>query len=131
MNKIIGRSKRMKKYIVDVYHEVNEDHWSEVKYEGNDPKKAIEIWVELERGEPTMVSINVRRKADAIELIDYAYENMDWLMELCSQECFPYKADYIKKAIERQQATECPGFHEYQTWDGEYYPDQVDPFALG
>ena len=121
----------MKKFIVDIYHEVNEDHWSEVKYEGNDPKQAIEVWAELERSEPTMVSINVRRKADAQELIDYAYDNMDWLMELCSKQKFPYKADYIKKAVERAKENNCLEFHEYQTWDGEYYPDQVHPFDLG
>lgn len=120
-----------KKFIVDIYHEVREDHWSEVKYEGNDPKQAIEIWAELERSEPTMVSINVRRKADAQELIDYAYDNMDWLMELCSKPKFPYKADYIKKAIERAKENGCNDFHEYKTWDGEYYPDQVHPFDLG
>lgn len=120
-----------KKFIVDIYHEVNEDHWSEVKYEGNDPKQAIEMWAELERSEPTMVSINVRRKADAQELIDYAYDNMDWLMELCSKQKFPYKADYIKKAVERAKENECMTFHEYQTWDGDYYPDQVHPFDLG
>lgn len=121
----------MGKYIVDIYHEVNEDHWSDVKYEGNDPKKAIEVWAELERSEPTMVSINVRRKADAIALIDYAYENMDWLTGLCSRPKFPYKADYIKKEVEWAKENECMTFHEYITWDGEYYPDQVHPFALG
>lgn len=121
----------MGKYIVDIYHEVNEDHWSDAKYEGNDPKQAIEVWAELERSEPTMVSINVRRKTEAQELIAYAYENMDWLMELCEQPKFPYKADYIKKAVERAKKNECMTFHEYQTWDGDYYPDQVHPFDLG
>ena len=121
----------MKKFIVDIYHEVNEDHWSEVKYEGNDPVQAIEVWAELERSEPTMVSINVRRKADAQELIDYAYENMDWLMALCMKPKFPYKWSYIKKAIERAKENNCLEFQEYQTWDGEYYPDQVHPFDLG
>lgn len=121
----------MKKFIVDIYHEVREDSWSEVKYEGNDPKEAIEQWAELERKEPTMVSINVRRKADALELIDYAYEHMDWLMELCSKPWFPYKQDYVKKAIERAKENRCLTFHEYQLWDGEYALDQVHPFDLG
>lgn len=121
----------MAKFIVDVYFEVNEDSWTEVKYKGNSPRKAIEEWAKLERKYPTMVSINVCRRAEAMELIEYAYNNMEWVKEVCSTVGFPYVWEHVENGIERGYSNECSSFHEYQLWDGEYAPDQVYPFCLG
>lgn len=120
----------MKKFTVDIYHQANEDTWTEVKYEGNDPRKAIEVWADLERNYPTCVSINVRRRDEACELIDYAYKHMDWVKGLCSKSRFPYKWSYIENGIGTKYQTGCDTFRECEI-NGTYYPDQVYPFCLG
>lgn len=120
----------MKKYIVDVYHEVNEDHWSEKKYEGNDPHIALEIWADLSRKYPTMVSINCYKREDACELIDHAYNNMDWFLGFCKKKRVPYKLEYLRDGIGAKYQTGCDTFHETKI-NGTYYPDQVYPFCLG
>lgn len=122
----------MKKYVVEVFHQANEDMWNEIKYAGNDAKEAIELWAELEREYPTCVSISAPSRDIACELIDYAYNNMDWLEQICSKRKFPYKFNYIQDAIGCNHETGCVDFQEcpYKDID-EYYRDQIHPFDMG
>lgn len=120
----------MKKYLVDVYHEVREDHWCDNRMETDSPRKAIEEWAKLSKKFPTCVSINCYKKDDVIELMLYAHDNPKYLETICEQEKVPYKLEYLQEAIERNLRTECCTFHETFI-NGEYYRDMVHPFDIG
>ena len=122
----------MKKFVVEVFHQANEDTWNEIKYAGNDAKEAIELWAELEREYPTCVSIRAPSRDIACEIIDYAYNNMDWLEQICSKRKFPYKWAYIKEKVGVRYQTGCEGFMDCPEPDlKEYYRDQIYPFDMG
>ena len=122
------------KYVVDIYHQANEDSWSEKIYQGNDPRLAIEVWAEAEPNNRTCVSINVAKREHAFELIQYAYENFEWLDKLCNERMVSYNRKYLEVAITHEFETRCESFHEYPVEDdyiADYYRDQVHPFDLG
>ena len=118
------------KYEVYIYHIAREDHWSEHVLRTDNPREAIEKWAEIACKHPTMAAIDTTKKEYAIELITYANTNKHWFEEVCSQSGFPYKWEYISKAVYDEWFGDCDDFHEYE-YDGEYYPDQVYPFCLG
>ena len=122
----------MKKFIVEVLRQANEDEWNEIKYQGNEPEEAIATWAELEREYPTCVSISVNNRDDAFELINYAYNNMEWLENICSKRKFPYKWSYIKNGVGAAWGTGCESFHNcpYEDID-DVYRDMVHPFDMG
>lgn len=122
----------MKKFFVEVIRCAGEDDWNEIKYQGNKPEEAIALWAELEREYPTCVSISVNNRDDAYELIKYAYDNMEWLEEICSKRKFPYKWKYIQDAVGAAYETGCESFHNCPYEDSEdWYRDMVHPFDIG
>lgn len=120
------------KFLVSTYYEVNEDSWSEVNYRGDDPRLALEVWAEAEPKNRTCVSIDVLTREHAMELITYAYENMNWFNQLCDERKVSYNQEYLDEAIGKEYQTGCESFYETPHKDEyDYYRDQVHPFDLG
>lgn len=93
--------------------------------ETNDPKKAIKIWCIAAAKSHGGASIIAEDKDAACELIDWAYDHKDMVMNFMdSANRFPYKKDYIMDAIDKQHEKRCPYFSSK-------YPDQVFPFSEG
>lgn len=116
------------KFVVDTYHQVNEDAWCEINYRGDDPWLAIQVWAEAERKNRTCASINVITREHACELIDYAYNNIDKVMYLCEAQRVSYKESYLRDAIIKAHEKRCEPFHDgTEDWER----DQVHPFCLG
>ena len=125
-----GNDMKRKKYEVYIYHVANEDEWCEYVLRTDDPREAIEKWVDISHDNPTMAAIDTTRREYAYKLIDYAYKNMEWLNDLCHKKRCPYTWAYINDGVGTKYQTGCDTFHETEI-NGEYYPDQIYPFCLG
>ena len=114
-----------RKYEVYIYHMVREDTWSEYVLRTDSPKDAIERWIVESCNNPMMVAIDTTRTQYALDLIEWARENKEWIKERCEAMNNPYKWEYLEKGIDGR----CT-FHE-DMYNGKYEPDQIYPFCLG
>lgn len=117
----------MAKYTVDIVRSAGEDSWTSIVYTGNNKAIALEVWADEQYNYPTCVSINSYTKEDALELLQYASENLDWLHELCRKPKFPYKWNHIEEGIREKIADECRGFLGETDW----ITDMIHPFDIG
>lgn len=89
------------------------------------PAKAIELWFKIEAKHPLNTDISAYKKADAIALITWAYENQDKITEWHKKYRCPYKLESMLAAIERQFNNKCKSFSESE------YGEMIDPFCIG
>lgn len=119
----------MAKFSVGVLDGFDIDSSVKTVYKGNSVIQAVKVWVAESIDNPTMVAIYASRKADAELFYKNCADNIDRIKELCSQDRFPYKWEYIENGIlkERRETS----FREHTWGENEYLEDQLYPFALG
>lgn len=91
----------------------------------NDPEQAIEAWFKLNRSCRSGAAIHARTRAGACEIVDYAAENLDWVMLLHRKYRCNYSPEFLEDAILKQSANRCKTFYETE------YGDMVFPFDVG
>lgn len=89
------------------------------------PRAAIHAWFRINEKFPMDTAILAKKKKDAIELIEYAAANMDWVMSLFDKYKCHYRPDAFKHAILKKQDDGCRYFHESD------FGDMIYPFDVG
>ena len=116
----------MAKYSVGVLDGFDIDSTVETVYKGNNVIQAIKVWATESIKNPTMVAIYTTRKAYADMFYEDCRDNIERIKEICNEDKFPYKWEYIEKGIEKGT-----DFKEYKLYDDIYAEDQLYPFCLG
>lgn len=104
-----------------------DNEYGNYKYNTDSPAEAIEDWFRVNQKCPMETTIYMWDKNDAIALIDYAYDHMDWVLDLADQYNCQIKKEYLEKWIISERDRKCSGF--LGKVDG--FPDSVSPFSFG
>lgn len=92
------------------------------------PEEAIKYWFEFEKNTPSETSIETQTKANADELIDWAYNNLDkveqFYNEIAKGKCAYTLESYIKGIQDKHEKGQL-GFYEGVMGDSIY------PFCCG
>ena len=95
-------------------------------YNTDDPKDAIEMWIRMQKEDPTNVCISCATKEQALALLKAG--TAKYLTEIYNKfpGC-PYKLDWLIDECKRKIEDGCRGFYE----DKYGYGDSVHPFGIG
>ncbi len=118
----------MEKYSVDVLKGFgNEDSYSETVFETDSPVEAIKRWLTENRKHPTVTAIMTTRAAYNDELYKAASDNLDAICKYATDLGYssPFLS-YLREQVAEANSDKSLKFHEYEGYDGQYYPDQVE-----
>lgn len=91
----------------------------------DDPSRAIQLWFQKEKTNPSDVAIIAYKKEKAKALIQWAFNNKDKIKEWHTKYNCPYKLDYILDSIDKHSTDDYKYFHDGLSGD------QIDPFSFG
>ena len=84
---------------------------------------AVREWFKLNKTYPTCISIDPSNEEDAMEILRWANEHTDKLVEWSKEFSSPYKVSYLIDAVSNKVKRGKSGLS--------FYPDQLYPFCLG